>query len=102
MSARTRTVSLVTVSLALALGWSSREFAFARERADQVKSATINLDQVKMSEEKYEGKRSGDVGVYVKGDTPASTNFITGRFVIDPGKTPHKPHTHAEEEVMVI
>ncbi len=27
---------------------------------------------------------------------------MTGRYVLDPGKTPHKPHTHAEEEVMIV
>jgi mannose-6-phosphate isomerase-like protein (cupin superfamily) len=27
---------------------------------------------------------------------------VTGRFVLDPGKTPHAPHTHAEEEVMIV
>ncbi len=27
---------------------------------------------------------------------------MTGRLVLDPGKTPHPPHTHVEEEIMVI
>ena len=45
---------------------------------------------------------SASSGSTWQGDTPASTKFVTGRFVLDPGKTPHPPHTHAEEEVMVI
>ena len=36
------------------------------------------------------------------GDTPASTKFVTGRLVLDAGQTPHPPHTHVEEEVMII
>lgn len=102
MNASRRNIVFSLAVLALAAGWASREVAFARERADLVKSQTVNLDAVKMTPENYEGKRSGEAGVYVKGDTPASSKFITGRFIIDPGKTPHKPHTHVEEEVMVI
>ena len=48
------------------------------------------------------GEPVGKNGVYISGDTPASTKFVTGRFVLAPGKTPHAPHTHAEEEVMII
>jgi mannose-6-phosphate isomerase-like protein (cupin superfamily) len=97
-----KTAALAGFALVLGIGWASREVAFAHERAKLVESQTVNLDQVKMAPEQYEGKRSGEAGVYIKGDTPASTKFITGRFIIDPGKTPHKPHTHEEEEVMII
>jgi mannose-6-phosphate isomerase-like protein (cupin superfamily) len=90
------------VALALAVGWAAREVAFARERAALVKSATVTLDGVKMDEYRYEGQPCGRIGLYVNGDTPASTKFVTGRFVLDPGKTPHPPHTHVEEEVMVV
>jgi mannose-6-phosphate isomerase-like protein (cupin superfamily) len=48
------------------------------------------------------GESVGENGVYIAGDTPASTKFVTGRFVLPPGKTPHAPHTHPEEEVMII
>lgn len=96
------TVVPTCLALALAAGWSLREAAFARELADMVASQTINLDQVKINEARYEGQRTGTIGVYVQGDTPGSKNFVTGRFAIDPGKTPHKPHTHVEEEVMII
>ncbi|GAC1466116.1 MAG: hypothetical protein NVSMB9_06350 [Isosphaeraceae bacterium] len=44
----------------------------------------------------------GKVGVYIQGNTPGSQNFVTGRFVLEPGQTPHAPHKHPEEEVMVI
>jgi mannose-6-phosphate isomerase-like protein (cupin superfamily) len=99
---RFRPRALVAAVILLALGWASREVAFARERAALVESKTVALDKVKMAPAMYEGKRSGEAGIYLEGDTPASTKFVTGRFVIDPGKTPHKPHTHAEEEVMII
>ena len=55
-----------------------------------------------MAEDRYEGKPVGHNGVYFKGDTPASPKSVTGRYVIDPGKSPHPPHTHVEEEVMIV
>jgi mannose-6-phosphate isomerase-like protein (cupin superfamily) len=90
------------VAALLALGWTTREVAHAREQAELLASQTVTLDRVAMKEASYEGKRTGMIGFYVQGDTPASSQFVTGRFVIDPGKTPHRPHTHIEEEVMVV
>lgn len=90
------------LAVALGLGWAAREAALAGERAELVKSETLTLDQVKMQDYSDNGKVVGKVGVYLSGDTPGSTKFVTGRFVLEPGQTPHAPHTHAEEEVMVI
>jgi mannose-6-phosphate isomerase-like protein (cupin superfamily) len=90
------------VALVLALGWSYREVAFAFERAKEVSSGTINLDQLEMASFKDKDELVGKNGVYLSGDTPASTKFATGRFILEPGKTPHAPHTHVEEEVMII
>jgi mannose-6-phosphate isomerase-like protein (cupin superfamily) len=91
-----------TLALLLGLGWASRELAFAFEHAAQVPSQTVNVDQVEMKEFRYQDQPAGRIGLYVVGDTPASTQFVTGRFVLDPGKTPHAPHTHVEEEVMIV
>jgi mannose-6-phosphate isomerase-like protein (cupin superfamily) len=104
MTRRFRPPAAVPTALALALaaGWAAREAAFARERAALVEAQTVTLDRVKMAEYKYEGKHCGEIGLYVEGDTPASSRFVTGRLVLDPGKSPHPPHTHAEEEVMIV
>lgn len=88
--------------LTLALGWGAREVAFARQGAAAIKSATVNLEEVKMSDLIVDGKNVGRLGVYVKGDTPESSLFVTGRLVLNAGQTPHPPHVHPEEEVMVI
>ncbi len=88
--------------LVLAAGWASREVAHARSGAEPVKSQTITLDAVKMEAYKVDGKEVGSAGAYLAGDTPASTKFITGRFVLNAGQTPHPPHTHVEEEVMIV
>lgn len=99
---RPYSVLITALALALAVGWASRERSFAEEKGAQLASQTVNLDKVAMNDFSYEGERVGKVGVYVVGDTPASTKFVTGRFVLEPGKTPHAPHAHAEEEVMII
>jgi len=91
------------LAVALGLGWAGREVAFAREQAKQVAAQTVTLDQVEMKPYTYEGSKPlGKLGIYLAGDTPASDKFVTGRLVLDPGQTPHPPHTHVEEEVMVI
>jgi mannose-6-phosphate isomerase-like protein (cupin superfamily) len=90
------------LTLVLAAGWSCREVVFALDRAQQVTSGTINLDKVPMVTAKDKGEPVGKNGVYISGDTPASVKFVTGRFVLQPGKSPHAPHTHPEEEVMII
>jgi mannose-6-phosphate isomerase-like protein (cupin superfamily) len=90
------------LALVLAAGWLYREAAFARDGTRQVTSGTIHLDQVQMVTARDKGQPVGTNGVYLSGDTPGSTKFVTGRFVLPPGKSPHAPHTHPEEEVMII
>ncbi|HWE36410.1 MAG TPA: cupin domain-containing protein [Isosphaeraceae bacterium] len=74
----------------------------APKAADAVGSKTVTLDGVEMKDFRYQNETVGKVGLYVSGDTPASTKFVTGRFVLEPGKTPHAPHVHPEEEVMIV
>jgi mannose-6-phosphate isomerase-like protein (cupin superfamily) len=101
---RIRSSTLIPSALALllALGWATREAAHALEQAEGVKAQTITLPSVAMKEFRDQGNPVGTIGLYVSGETPASTKFVTGRFVLDPGKTPHAPHTHVEEEVMIV
>lgn len=91
-----------TLVVALAAGWAAREVAHAREKASTLKSEVVNLAEVPIKPFEYEGKKVGTIGVYVSGDTPSSSKFVTGRFVLDAGETPHKPHVHEEEEVMIV
>jgi mannose-6-phosphate isomerase-like protein (cupin superfamily) len=93
---------LAGLTLLLAAGWSYRELAYAFDGPKELSSTTINLDAVKMVTTIDRGEPVGLNGVYLAGDTPASTKFATGRFVLPAGKTPHAPHTHAEEEIMIV
>ncbi len=99
---RPATAFPTAIALALGLGWAGREAAFAREKAREVESKTVALEQVEMKPYSDRGKAVGKLGIYLAGDTPRSKQFVTGRLVLDAGQTPHPPHTHPEEEVMVI
>jgi mannose-6-phosphate isomerase-like protein (cupin superfamily) len=99
---RPSTRALAALSLLLALGWAWREAALAREKAARLASGTFTMSDLEMKPFPDQGKPVGTNGVYLAGDTPGSTKFVTGRFVLDPGQTPHAPHTHVEEEVMIV
>lgn len=99
---RLKTWAPWALAAALGLGWTVREASSAGDRAALVRSETVTLAKVAMKEFRFDGKPVGKIGLYVEGDTPASSRFVTGRFVLEPGQTPHPPHTHVEEEVMII
>jgi mannose-6-phosphate isomerase-like protein (cupin superfamily) len=90
------------IFLALALGWASRELALARDRSTAVSSQTIGIDDVKMSVFENQGNPVGRMGLYLQGASPGCSSLVTGRFVIDPGKSPHSPHVHVDEEVLIV
>ena len=102
MRPRLATILLALLALALATGWALRERALARERAAMIASQTINLDQLKMGGYTDQGKPVGHVGLYVQGETPGCSSLVTGRFIIDPGKSPHPPHVHDDEEILIV
>jgi mannose-6-phosphate isomerase-like protein (cupin superfamily) len=104
LAARISKAGPAGLALVLALGWASREASFARERGAEVMSKTVTLEQLKLAEFRHDAKRVGAAGAYLEGETPASSKFVTGRFVIDAGrgKSPHPPHRHVEEEVMIV
>src|SRR6185312_5502751 len=70
------------IAAILGLGWAAREAASAAGRAAPVRSETVTLDKVLMKDFLYEGKKVGRIGLYTEGETPASTKFVAGRFVL--------------------
>ncbi len=88
--------------LLFGVGWAAREFVHARERAEEVASQTVTLEKVAMEKYTDGGAVVGTAGTYFQGETAGTKNFVTGRFVLEPGKTPHAPHKHVEEEVMIV
>jgi mannose-6-phosphate isomerase-like protein (cupin superfamily) len=99
---RPETVVLATVALALGTGWAWREAAHAAQRSAALASQTLNLDELKMNLFKDGEKPVGQIGLYFQGESPGCSSFVTGRFIIDPGKSPHAPHVHDDEEVLIV
>ncbi|WP_337175946.1 cupin domain-containing protein [Paludisphaera sp.] len=99
---RPSTALLSLLCLVLAVGWAWREAAHAREGQAPVLSKTVTLDEVPMSAYKDDGKPVGQIGLYFNGESELCSVLTTGRFVVDPGKSPHAPHVHPEEEILIV
>jgi len=99
---RSSTLIPTLLALSLAFGWAWREVARAREGAATIASKTMILDEVSMSVYEDEGRPVGKIGLYFNGETEESQSLVTGRFVIDPGETPHPPHVHPDEEILIV
>jgi mannose-6-phosphate isomerase-like protein (cupin superfamily) len=99
---RRSTVFWIGLTLSLSSGWAFRELAHARKHAVILSSQTLNLDQLKMSTFEDSGNPVGQIGLYVQGETPGCSSLVTGRFILNPGKSPHPPHFHDDEEVLIV
>jgi mannose-6-phosphate isomerase-like protein (cupin superfamily) len=96
------TLAAALVALALAAGWAAREVAHAADKAKFIKSETITANEVKLADQVYQNKPTGQAGVYFQGKTPGTRSFITGRFILKPGTEPHPIHQHVDEEIMIV
>jgi mannose-6-phosphate isomerase-like protein (cupin superfamily) len=90
------------VAVLLGTGWATREWGHAQEKAKLLASGTLTADQIKTTEATYEGKPTGKLAVYFDGNTAGTRNFVSGRFELRPGTEPHPPHTHPEEEILIV
>jgi mannose-6-phosphate isomerase-like protein (cupin superfamily) len=63
----------------------------------KIPNSTIGPDQAKLSKETF-----GDLRVYFEGPTDQVKSMTAGSLLLKPGMSPHPPHTHPEEEFMVI
>jgi len=90
------------LAAALALGWSVREAQFASAQGKRVASLTMNAAEVQMGDHTNAGKSAGKAGVYFQGETAGAKTLQVGRFLLEPGATPHAPHQHVDEEVLIV
>jgi len=96
------TILPTLLAVGLALGWSMRERTFAADKAKLLESKTLTQADIKLEEFVYEGKPRGEIGIYFKGETAGTRDFVVGQFRLKPGEEPHPIHKHAEEEVMIV
>lgn len=90
------------LALGLAAGWSFREAQFAQAAGKRVPNTTVNLADIQMGDAEFEGKKVGQAGVLLDGETAANQSLQVGRFLLEPGAQPHPPHKHADEELLIV
>ena len=71
--------------------------AFAALAADKLPNSTRDSAQAQVAHEAF-----GDLRVYYEGPTDQLSALTAGSLRLKPGMSPHAPHQHPEEEVMVV
>ncbi len=66
---------------------------------DAAKLPNITLDPTRA---KLERQPFGDLRTYFDGPTDQLRSMTTGSLLLKPGMSPHPPHQHPEEELMII
>jgi len=65
--------------------------------AAKLPNATILPDQSKLDKQPF-----GDLRTYYDGPTDQLKSMTAGSLLLKPGMSPHPPHEHPEEEIMVV
>ena len=65
--------------------------------AAKLPNSVMDVSKAKLSKETF-----GDLRIYFDGPTDQLKSMAAGSLLLKPGMSPHPPHTHPEEEIMVI
>lgn len=71
--------------------------AAAQAAPGTIPNATVDKSQAKVTHENF-----GDLRVYFDGRTDQLGAMTFGSLQLKPGMSPHPPHQHPEEEIMVV
>ena len=66
-------------------------------RGSGLPDGTLDMSRAKLTKEPF-----GDLRIYFDGSTDQIKSMTAGSLLLKAGMTPHAPHTHPEEEFMVI
>ncbi len=66
-------------------------------RSRKLPDTTLNLSDLNMRHERF-----GDVRMYFEGCTDLLEWMTAGGLVLEPGQSPHPPHQHPEEELILV
>lgn len=65
--------------------------------AEKIPTTTLDAAKARLTRESF-----GDLRIYFTGATDQINSMTAGSLLLKPGMSPHPPHTHPEEEFMVI
>lgn len=69
----------------------------AAAAGSKIPNATMDKGQAKVTHEPF-----GDLSVYFDGPTDQLKTMTFGSLQLKPGMSPHPPHEHPEEEIMIV
>ena len=92
------------VALALILGGAGIAALAAYRGTDAADkpAATIESKIVGWDEARVHTADWGQMRFYMTGETSGSKNVLTAVAIVEPGKSVHKAHRHAEEEYLAV
>jgi quercetin dioxygenase-like cupin family protein len=64
---------------------------------NKLANGTVDKSQAKVTREEF-----GDIRVYHEGRTDQLGALTFGSLLLKPGMSPHPPHQHPEEEIMIL
>lgn len=82
---------------AAGLGAAAFSTAGLATAAPRLANGTLDDSKAKLTKETF-----GDLRIYYDGPTDQLKSMTAGSLRLKPGMSPHPPHTHPEEEFMVI
>ncbi|MCS7023564.1 MAG: cupin domain-containing protein [Bryobacteraceae bacterium] len=62
-----------------------------------IPNLTLSQSEAKFTQEKF-----GELRIYFEGSTDQIRSMTAGSLRLKPGMSPHPPHTHPEEEFLVV
>ena len=65
--------------------------------AAKIPNSTLDKGKAKVTQEPF-----GELRVYLEGSTDQLKSMTFGSLQLKPGATPHPPHEHPEEEIMIV
>lgn len=69
----------------------------ARSKAAQIPDAIVPKEKARLDPQPF-----GDLRVYMEGNTEQLKGLTVGSLELKAGQSPHPPHTHPEEEILLI
>ena len=81
----------------LKLAAGANAMALLAQGAGGISNGVVDEGGARLSREEF-----GDLRVYFDGPTPQLHSVTAGSLRLKPGKSPHPPHQHPEEEFMAV
>ena len=66
-------------------------------QAAEVQSSLLESGQARLEQHPFGNQRT-----YFAGSTAGLKSLVVGSLIVNPGQEPHPPHTHPDEEILIV